>query len=82
MGSSDKVRVFVTLHGELRARFPDFAHGQSVTVAAGATVSDVLARIDATRHAWLVALNDVVASGDHPVREGDRLDLFPALEGG
>lgn len=76
------IRVVVALHGELRARFPDRAQAEAMTLPAGSCVADALALLGHAQDAWLVSVNGCAVNRSHRLDDGDRLDLYPFLEGG
>ena len=76
------IRVVVALHGELRARFPDRAQEEAITLPAGASVGEALARLGHEREAWLTSVNGCVVNRSRTLAQGDRLDVYPFIEGG
>lgn len=76
------IEITVRLHGELRARYPDRAEISALVVPEGSTVQDVLHAIGDAHDTWLAAVNGEVAQRLRALAQGDRVDLFPALEGG
>lgn len=68
--------------GDYGARLPA---NSEMEVAADETVSDMLKRLslpDALREALLTFVNGRPARGDHSLKDGDSVVIFPPFEGG
>ncbi len=83
------MKVNVKLVAHSGAPIPGIgANGEGeLTFPEGATVADVLGNLDVAREKLTMALvNDVVVRpavhGEHVLKEGDSLTVFPPIEGG
>ncbi len=81
---TDQIAVRATLFADLRRFLPRGHEGpQSYTLAAGATVADLLAVIGIPAEDEITAgLNGAQAQRDTVLHEGDDLVLFSPMEGG
>ncbi len=76
------MQVTVTVFGELRRYLADSDTIQ-VEVPEEATVADVLAHLGVPAdQVWMSAVNDLVVEADHPLTDGDRLEVFHPVGGG
>lgn len=79
------VRIHVTAYGDLRRYFPADQRdsGAALALPDGATIMQML---DALRlpyqNTWLIGVNDSVVDLDHPLRDGDRVELMMPIGGG
>lgn len=78
------MRVEVRLYATLRAHAPAGAENDTVrlTLAPGATVETALARLGLAGRPATVLVDGRQADGARVLADGDRLDIFPPLEGG
>ena len=82
------MRIEVRLYGTLRrfrpAAAPGAAHAPFVALLSpAATVATLLAALGIPDGlASAAAVNDEAAEIDHPLRDGDRVSLFPPVAGG
>lgn len=76
--------IEVRLYATLRAHLPAESQGDTVrlTLAAGATVETALARLGLVGRPATVLVGGRQANGSRMLADGDRLDVFPPLEGG
>lgn len=80
--SEATIAIVVGLHGELRAHFPKRAQFEEMRLPVGASVADALRELGHAREAWLTSVNGVAVNDTHVLGQGDRLELFPFVEGG
>lgn len=78
------MRVRVKLHGETKRGVPglkgDFVEGDAPE---GLTVTEVLAELGVDlSEVWLNAVNGHLVKGDHPVKDGDAIEVFAPVAGG
>ena len=76
------IEVMVGLHGELRSRHPGRLQVEVLVLHGGASVADALRELGHADEAWLVSVNGEAARHERVLAGGDRLDLFPFIEGG
>jgi sulfur carrier protein ThiS len=58
------------------------AQDEPMVLPAGACVADALRQLGHAQEAWLASLNGEVCNRQRLLVDGDRLDLYPFLEGG
>lgn len=79
------MKVTVHLHTILQRQTPDGLQERlDVTLPPGSTVADLIQHlsIGLAPAALLVAVNGRVATLDHPLHDGDQVNLMPAISGG
>ncbi len=77
------MQIHIRLHGILRDKLPPDAKGVTVLdLPPGSRVKDVLAHFQIRRQVG-VAVNEEVELGlDHPLQDGDRVEVFGVAAGG
>ena len=70
------------MHGLLRLLVADPLGMRTLELDDGTDVSALVERLGASGMAWLVAVNGEAASRKLQLRDGDRVDIYPSLEGG
>ncbi len=77
------MKVAVKAHGNLRRYLSTSTGEAEVEVAESATVRDLLGQLGIpVGDAWRISLNGDLVSDDQPLKDGDRLRLFPVVSGG
>jgi len=77
------MRVRVKLHSILRDYLPPQAKGQTtLELPAGATIADLRARLKIERQCVVIVNGKEVSDADHPLRDGDEVQMLMALGGG
>ena len=75
------MQIHLRLFATLRAHTPDNA--EAFTVAAGATVKDIVAQLKIPpKEAKLIFINGVRMDMATPLADGDRVGIFPPVGGG
>ena len=75
-------RITVYTYANLR-KFTDGAGSVELDIDPGDTVGDVLVRLGIPgEQTKILFVNSRAADRDHPLQDGDRLDLFSAIGGG
>lgn len=80
--AGEGIEVSISMHGYLRARHAQLGSRHGMRVPAGTTVAQLLDGLGHTEEAWLVGVNGCAVPTQHCLHDADRLDIFPALEGG
>jgi molybdopterin synthase sulfur carrier subunit len=80
------MKIELKLYASL-ARFMPSEKGESganmLEVDEGTTISDLLEALKVpTNHIKLIFVNGIHAKGDHVLKEGDRVGVFPPVAGG
>ena len=79
------MQVRVTAYGDLRRYLPENQRdsGALIELGTGATVTQML---DVLRlpyqSAWLIGVNDEIVALDHPLHDGDQIELMLPIGGG
>jgi len=79
------MRVEVHLHTLLQRKTPEgWIRRLPVELAEGSTLADILHQLDITfpLDALLLVVNGRMAGADHPLQDGDQVNLMPAISGG
>ncbi len=77
------MNISIRLHGILRDKLPPAAKGRTVlTLPRGATVKDVLAHFGIDRVVGVAVNDEVEVEPDHPLHDGDRVEIFRIMGGG
>jgi molybdopterin converting factor small subunit len=82
------VTINLSLFGELREYLPEGVSGRraQVEIPEGLDVYGLILHLgipyEADEGAIVVAINDEVADHHAPIRDGDRVSIFPPLAGG
>jgi sulfur carrier protein ThiS len=78
------MHVHVRLHSRFREHLPPEARGEAtIELADGATVDDLLNLLGIDRRVKLMTINDQPETErTRPLREGDRVRVFPFVVGG
>lgn len=75
--------IRVKAAGHLRQRMPGKQAELSVEPAQAGTVADLLAILGLQEsQVWIVRVNGANVQPDHPLAEGDFVELFPLVGGG
>jgi thiamine biosynthesis protein ThiS len=77
------VRLTVRLFGDLRRHLPDGQEALDLELPEGSTVLAMLkqAGID-PNEVWVVRVNKKIVSEEHPLQDGDDLEVFEPVGGG
>ena len=79
------MKVRVKLFGTLPQRYPDYdsSQGLEVEIFDGATVKDLLARLEiSASDGGLVAIDNLVVRHDHELKDGVSVRIFQRAFGG
>ena len=79
------MRIKAKLYGTLSGRFPGYQHAQGIEVEIpdGATVKDLLARLEISESKGaVVAMEGRILKGDDTIRRGVPVHVFNAIHGG
>ncbi len=79
------VRIHVTAYGDLRRYIPADQRdsGAALALPAGATIMQMLDALHLPyQDTWLIGVNDSVVDLDHPLSDGDRVELMMPIGGG
>jgi sulfur carrier protein ThiS len=76
------MQVEIHLHGLLRLLVSDPDGHHTVELPDRSPVAELIKHFGARDLAWLVAINGEAASRDAVLKSGDRVDVYPCLEGG
>jgi sulfur carrier protein ThiS len=79
------VIVIAHLHTTLQRQTPQgFIRRLEVQLPGGSCVADLLTALEVTLpiDALLLAVNGRVAGPEHPLQEGDQVNIMPAISGG
>ena len=83
--------VHVTAYGDLRRYLPPAGAkpqaerdgGARLALPEGATITQLLDTLKLPYHpAWLIGVNDAVVGIDHPLHDGDEIELMLPIGGG
>ncbi len=73
-------RIAVRLKGALAGRFP--GGRTTVEVEAGERVGRLVELLDLPRSSYIFVVNGAAVGPAHPMRDGDRVDVYPPMAGG
>ncbi|HUF37885.1 MAG TPA: MoaD/ThiS family protein [Anaerolineales bacterium] len=77
------IHVDIRLHGILRDRLPAADRGETtLTLPDGATAQAVLDRFDLNGIVSIAVNDEIELHPDHPLTDGDRVELFRVAGGG
>jgi len=80
------MRIELNLYASLARFRPDEkggSGGNTVEVDEGTTIADLLEALKVPiNHVKLIFVNGIHAKGDHVLKEGDRVGVFPPVAGG
>jgi sulfur carrier protein ThiS len=80
-----RIAVLVKAYGDLRRYLPEAERdsGARLALPEGATVTQLIDMLSLPYHsAWLIGVNDAVVDLDHPLRDGDEIELMLPIGGG
>ena len=83
--SLNQIRVKVKLFSRLDTLVPEYDHstGVQVTLYEGATVEDLISRLEIrSRKAVVVLVGRTVTKSDHLLLDGDEVSIFRLMGGG
>lgn len=77
------MRVHVALFGTYRSRFPETRGRRSLDLPDRATVRDLLERLGIVLDSGsLLAANGKAVGPEHPLQDGERVEVFSPMGGG
>lgn len=74
--------VHIRMHGPLQRFLPEHTGSTDLALPPNTRAAGLLEILGAREDVWLIVVNDEAVSPDHVLRHGDRIDLFPPMEGG
>jgi sulfur carrier protein ThiS len=75
--------VQVRAAGHLFYRMPGQQSEMQVNIAPGEAVADLLTQLGLTRkQVWIIRINGQNVDVEHPLADGDSVELFPLVGGG
>lgn len=75
------MKIKVTLIGPLRKYFHGI-HTKTMDFEEGMMVLDLLKVINMPMNRFMITINGVKTTADHPLKEGDEVVIFPIVSGG
>ena len=82
MGS---IEIHIKAYGDLRRYLPEAERdsGAHLALPQGATVTQMLDLLKLPYHStWLIGVNDAIVDLDHPLHDGDEVELMLPIGGG
>ena len=75
--------ISVKAAGHLRQRMPDKRAEVTIDAAEASDTTTLLRRLGLNpSQVWIIRVNGIHVGADHPLTDGDLVDLFPLVGGG